>query len=114
MNEKSFLIFSIVSFLLISCSNNGGTITYESIYLPYNGRNASPKYSTVGAQGVYIVRITETTALDLEGKPITPHESTMADQFRDAEFINVSTGDEDGNDNVDDWEDEQQPEVVEL
>ena len=95
-------------------SNNGGTITYESIYLPYTGRNASPKYSTVGAQGVYIVRITETTALDLEGKPITPHESTMADQFRDAEFINVSTGDEDGNDNVDDWEDEQQPEVVEL
>ena len=95
-------------------SNNGGTITYESIYLPYNGRSASPKYASVGAQGVYTVLINETTALDLEGKPITPHESTMADQFRDAEFINVSTGDEDGNDIVDDWEDEQVPEVVEL
>ncbi len=95
-------------------SSSGGTMQYESIYLPYNGRNASPKYATVGAQGVYIVRITETTALDLEGKPIKPHEATQADQFRDAEFINVSTSDENGNDIVDDWEDEQEPEVVTL
>lgn len=95
-------------------SSSGGTMQYESIYLPYNGRNASPKYATVGAQGVYIVRITETTALDKYGKPIQPHEATQADQFRDAEFINVSTGDEDGNDIVDDWEDEQEPEVVTL
>lgn len=95
-------------------SSDGVNNTYESIYFPYTGRNATPKYATVGAQGVYIVRITDTTALDEEGKPITPHESTMADQFRDAEFINVSTGDEDGNDIVDDWEDEQVPEVVEL
>lgn len=95
-------------------SSDGVNNTYESIYFPYTARNASPKYATFGASGVYIVRITETTALDLEGKPITPHESTMADQFRDAEFINISTSDEDGNDNVDDWEDEQVPEVVTL
>lgn len=95
-------------------SYDGTNATYESIYLPYNGRNASPKYNSIGASGLYIVRITETTALDEYGRPIKPQESTMADQFRDAEFINVSTGDEDGNDNVDDWEPEQEPETITL
>ena len=87
---------------------------YESIFLPYVARNASPKYATIGTQGIYIVRITETTALDEYGKPIKPKESALGDQFRDAEFINFSTADDEGEDNVDDWEAEQQPEVVRL
>ena len=95
-------------------SHDGLEATYASIYLPYVGRNASPKYAGVGAQGVYLVRITETTALDEYGRPIKPQESSMADQFRDAEFINVSTSDEDGKDNVDDWEPEQTPVTVTL
>jgi hypothetical protein len=87
---------------------------YESIYLPYNGRNASPKFATTGASGVYKINIAETTALDEYGKPIKPKETTGGAMFRDAEFITVSTADEDGNDNVDDWTPETETEVITL
>ena len=87
---------------------------YETIYLPYNGRLASPKYIAVGATGVYKINIAETTALDENGKPIKPKESALGDQSRDAEFVNFSTADDDGNDNVDDWAGETETEVITL
>ena len=94
---------------------DAGGVQYESIYLPYVARNASPKYATTGASGIYIVRLQESTALDELGQPIQPHETSgMNDQFIDAQFINVSTDDGYGNEMVDDWEDEQDPVVIGL
>ena len=85
--------------------DNQNNVTYESVYFPYKGVNCPRAWDAINKQGVYNLHFVNGEALDKDGKPIKPQSKRDGDTFQDAEFINISPMDENGDDWVDDWPD---------
>ena len=79
--------------------------SYTPIYFPYIGSYCPKKWNSINRQGVYNLRILKGEAFDSNGRPIKPQAQENGESFENAEFINIAPTDENGNDNVDDWED---------